>query len=155
MKDWYSSIYKAFIMASVISFIISFFSSGEVSLGASLAGYLVLILVLFAFSFIGYSYLFSFIFQKSTTAFRFFPFINLIFFYMLPLLPSLVDSAGILAQYVMPVLTPFVALNAFFNSQEILGSQIFDPLRHPNKLIVSVIALLVQTLVYGFAVLKL
>ena len=44
MKDWYSSIYKAFIMASVISFIISFFSSGEVSLGASLAGYSVLIL---------------------------------------------------------------------------------------------------------------
>jgi hypothetical protein len=31
-------------MASVISFIISFFSSGEVSLGASLAGYSVLIL---------------------------------------------------------------------------------------------------------------
>jgi hypothetical protein len=44
MKDWYSSIYKAFIMASVISFIISFYSSGEVSLGASLAGYSVLIL---------------------------------------------------------------------------------------------------------------
>jgi len=44
MKDWYSSIYKALIMASVISFIISFFSSGEISLGASLAGYSVLIL---------------------------------------------------------------------------------------------------------------
>jgi len=44
MKDWYTSIYKAFIMASVIAFIISFFSSGEVSLGASLAGYSVLIL---------------------------------------------------------------------------------------------------------------
>ena len=44
MKDWYSSIYKAFIMASVIAFLISFFSSGEVSLGASLAGYSVLIL---------------------------------------------------------------------------------------------------------------
>ena len=44
MKDWYSSIYKAFIMASVIAFIISFFSSGDVSLGASLAGYSILIL---------------------------------------------------------------------------------------------------------------
>lgn len=44
MKDWYSSIYKAFIMASVIAFLISFFSSGQVSLGASLAGYSVLIL---------------------------------------------------------------------------------------------------------------
>jgi len=44
MKDWYSSIYKALIMASVIAFLISFFSGGEVSLGASLAGYSVLIL---------------------------------------------------------------------------------------------------------------
>ena len=44
MKDWYSSIYKAFIMASVIAFLISFFSTGQISLGASLAGYSVLIL---------------------------------------------------------------------------------------------------------------
>jgi hypothetical protein len=44
MKDWYSSIYKALIMASVISFVISFFSSRDVSFGASLAGYSVLIL---------------------------------------------------------------------------------------------------------------
>lgn len=49
MKDWYSSIYKAFIMASVISFVISFFSSGEISLGASLAGYSVLILGIMMF----------------------------------------------------------------------------------------------------------
>ena len=44
MKDWYSSIYRAFIIASVISFIISFFSQGDVSLGASISGYCVLIL---------------------------------------------------------------------------------------------------------------
>lgn len=44
MKNWYSSIYKAFIIASAVSFIISFFSQGDVSLGALLAGYSVLIL---------------------------------------------------------------------------------------------------------------
>jgi hypothetical protein len=44
MKDWYTSIYKALILASVISFLISFFSTGEVALGASLSGYSVLIL---------------------------------------------------------------------------------------------------------------
>ena len=44
MKDWYSSIYKAFIMTCVIAFIISFFSQGEVSLGAIITGYSVLIL---------------------------------------------------------------------------------------------------------------
>jgi hypothetical protein len=44
MTNWYSGIYKAFVIASVISFIISFFSSGTVSLGSILAGYSLLIL---------------------------------------------------------------------------------------------------------------
>jgi hypothetical protein len=44
MKDWYSSIYKGFIMSSIVSFIIGFFSQGNVSIGAYIAGYSVLIL---------------------------------------------------------------------------------------------------------------
>ena len=76
--------------------------------------YLLPLLVLFGFSFIGYSYLFSFIFQKSSTAFRFFPFLNLLFFYFLPLIPATVDSQGLLAQYVMPLLSPFVSFSTFF-----------------------------------------
>jgi hypothetical protein len=44
MKDWYSTVYKALIMTSVIAFIISVFSSGDVSLGSLLTGYSVLIL---------------------------------------------------------------------------------------------------------------
>jgi hypothetical protein len=44
MTNWYSSVYKALIMASVISFAIGFFSQGSISLGATLAGYSVLIL---------------------------------------------------------------------------------------------------------------
>jgi len=44
MTNWYSSVYKALILASVIAFIIGFFSQGNVSLGAILAGYSVLIL---------------------------------------------------------------------------------------------------------------
>uniref|UniRef100_A0A6C0EUP4 Uncharacterized protein n=1 Tax=viral metagenome TaxID=1070528 RepID=A0A6C0EUP4_9ZZZZ len=46
MKDWYAGIYKALISASVISFIISFFSSGNVSFGSILAGYSVLIMAI-------------------------------------------------------------------------------------------------------------
>jgi len=42
MTNWYSGIYKSLIIASVISFIIYFFSSGEVSLGALISGYSVL-----------------------------------------------------------------------------------------------------------------
>ncbi len=44
MKDWYSGIYKGFIITAIISFIIGFFSEGNVSLGSYIAGYSVLIL---------------------------------------------------------------------------------------------------------------
>jgi hypothetical protein len=44
MALWYSSVYKAFIAASIISFLISFFSSGTVSYGSTLAGYCLVIL---------------------------------------------------------------------------------------------------------------
>lgn len=44
MKDWYSSIYKGFIISAIISFVIGFFSEGKVSLGSYIAGYSVLIL---------------------------------------------------------------------------------------------------------------
>ena len=44
MSGWYSSIYKAFIISAIISFIIGFFSEGKVSLGSYITGYSVLIL---------------------------------------------------------------------------------------------------------------
>jgi hypothetical protein len=44
MSDWYSSMYKGFILASIVSFITGFFTKGSVSLGAYIAGYSVLIL---------------------------------------------------------------------------------------------------------------
>ena len=44
MNDWYSGVYKAFIMASVIAFIISTLSTGKVSYGAELSGYSSLII---------------------------------------------------------------------------------------------------------------
>jgi hypothetical protein len=44
MKDWYSGIYKGFIISSIILFVIGFLSEGNVSLGAYITGYSVLIL---------------------------------------------------------------------------------------------------------------
>lgn len=44
MDDWYSTIYKACIYASIVAFIIGFFTSSSASLGAYLAGYSVLVL---------------------------------------------------------------------------------------------------------------
>lgn len=46
MALWYSTVHKSFIAASIISFIISFFSQGKVSLGSSLAGYCLLLLAI-------------------------------------------------------------------------------------------------------------
>jgi len=46
MSNWYNSIYKGFLIAGVISFIIGFFSQGEVSIGAYIAGYSVLVLAI-------------------------------------------------------------------------------------------------------------
>jgi len=43
MSEWYSTIYKACIYASIVSFIFGFFTSSTTSLGAYLAGYSVLI----------------------------------------------------------------------------------------------------------------
>ena len=44
MKDWYAGIYKGFIIAGIVSFIIGFFTQGNVSLGAYISGYSVLVL---------------------------------------------------------------------------------------------------------------
>ena len=44
MSDWYSSIYKAFIISAIILFVIGFFSEGKVSLDSYITGYSVLIL---------------------------------------------------------------------------------------------------------------
>jgi hypothetical protein len=42
MANWYSSIYKAGIYASIICFIIGFFSTPQIALGSYIAGYSVL-----------------------------------------------------------------------------------------------------------------
>jgi len=46
MSNWYSTIYKAFILAGVISLILGFFVQQKTSLGAYKAGYSVLILAI-------------------------------------------------------------------------------------------------------------
>lgn len=47
MKNWYSSIYKAFLIGSIISFVIYFVTSGNTSLGAMISGYSILTLTIF------------------------------------------------------------------------------------------------------------
>ena len=42
MKDWFSNVYKGFIISATIAFIIGMFTQGTASLGAYIAGYSVL-----------------------------------------------------------------------------------------------------------------
>ena len=105
-------------------FFIVIFSMGEDSkFLTDVAGYLVILFILFAFSFIGYSYLFSFMFQKSSTAFRLFPFFNLIFFFVIPSIPMNMKNSdtNILAQYICPMISPFIAFFNCFFTKEIMG----------------------------------
>ena len=54
-------------------------------------------------------------FQKSSTAFRLFPFFNLIFFYTLPSIFIAVKPDNFVSIYVLPFVSPFIALsNSFF-----------------------------------------
>jgi hypothetical protein len=46
MSDWYSTVYKAFIFAGVISFILGLFTDSNTSLGAYIAGYSILLLAI-------------------------------------------------------------------------------------------------------------
>ena len=46
MINWYNSVYKGFFMTAIVAFIIGFFSQGEVSIAAYIAGYSVLILAI-------------------------------------------------------------------------------------------------------------
>jgi hypothetical protein len=46
MEEWYTNVYKAFILGTIISFIISVSTSGVTSYNSSIAGYSILILAI-------------------------------------------------------------------------------------------------------------
>jgi len=46
MANWYSSVYKGFIVAGLVSFIVGIFSQGLISLNSYIAGYSILILAI-------------------------------------------------------------------------------------------------------------
>lgn len=61
-----------------------------------------------------YSYAWSFAFQKSTTAYRFFPFLNFLFFYMLPMILFYAAPNSNVTKYAVPLYSPFVAFYYVF-----------------------------------------
>ena len=44
MSEWYSSMYKGFIVTGIIAFIVGIFSSGDISINSYISGYCIIIL---------------------------------------------------------------------------------------------------------------
>ena len=80
---------------------------------------LIPVFILFGISFMTYSYAWSFVFQKSSSAYRLFPFINFLFFYMLPMVPFFALSGSFITKYLMPMYSPFIALYYVFFTKQI------------------------------------
>jgi hypothetical protein len=81
--------------------------------------YFIPLFILFGCAFIAYSYCFSFAFQTSDSAYKYFPIINLLIFYILPSIPIIVKPELFLSKYIMPFVSPFVALSYCFHKTKI------------------------------------
>lgn len=68
------------------------------------------------------------------------------------MIPFVVSPGGVFAQYVMPMISPFVAFSSFFNTKEVVDSDDSQDVDF-NSLTVAYIALVVQGIVYIIAVL--
>jgi hypothetical protein len=53
-------------------------------------------------------------FQKSSTAYRLFPFFNFLFFFVVPQIGLNLDTEGVETLYIFPIMSPFIALYACF-----------------------------------------
>jgi hypothetical protein len=73
-------------------------------------GWLILTLFVFSFSFLSFTYLWSFAFDSSRTAYRFYPFLMFLFFYIGPIIPTYISPTNSMLQYVLPIASPLIGL---------------------------------------------
>lgn len=85
-------------------------------------GWLALTLILFSFSFLSFTYLWSFAFDKASTAYRFYPFLMFLFFYVLPQIPTYIIPTNPILPYILPVLSPLLGLSGCMVSKQMLGT---------------------------------
>lgn len=110
-----------FFIPLLIFFVIIFAAGENTKFLTDVVGYLILGFTVFGLAFIGFAYLFSFAFQKSTTAYRLFPFINFLFFFVLP--SSIVQSTQnrLFLDWIVPIWSPFMALYEMLLSDKIIN----------------------------------
>ncbi len=107
---------------SILFLVIGCFPSSENQVLVSSFGWLALSLVLFSFAFLSFTYLWSFAFDSSRTAYRFYPFLMFLFFYTLPQIPTYIFPTNPILQYVLPIWSPLIGLTNCMVSKQMLGS---------------------------------
>jgi hypothetical protein len=89
-------------------------------------GWLVLTLLTFSCSFLPFTYLWSFAFNDSRTAYRFYPFLVYIGFYVLPQIPIYIIPTNTAIHYILPIVSPLLCLNSCMMSKQMLGANNYN-----------------------------
>ena len=114
-----------FIIPVAIFFIITLALGKQAEFLTNNLPYLLPVFATFGIAFMTYSYAWSFAFQKATTAYRFFPFLNFLFFYMLPMILVYALPHSDVTKYFVPFTSPFIAFYFVFFTTQMGNSVIF------------------------------
>lgn len=122
---WFGTIFYDLLMFclpfAIIFLVIGCFPSNESSDFVHSFGWLALSLILFSFAFLPFTYLWSFAFDKSTSAYRFYPFLVYIVFYVLPSIPIYIVPESQVLHYILPIVSPLLGLTSCMMSKEMFG----------------------------------
>jgi hypothetical protein len=97
---------------TILFLVIGCFPSSENQVLVESFGWLAITLILFSFSFLSFTYLWSFAFDSARTAYRFYPFLMFLFFYILPMIPTYINPTNSILPYVLPILSPLMGLTS-------------------------------------------
>lgn len=113
----------AFLFIAIVSF-----PSEKSQILVNSFGWLALTLIIFSLSFISFTYLWSFAFDKARTAYRFYPFLVFLLFYVIPSIPMYIAPQNTAVHYAQPIISPLLALTSAMMSRQMFGSQNYDVL---------------------------
>lgn len=118
---WMGTISFDFIMFclpfAIIFLVIGCFPSSKSADLVHAFGWLALSLILFSFAFLPFTYLWSFAFDNSRTAYRFYPFLAYIVFYVLPSIPIYIVPESQILHYILPIVSPLLGLTSCMMSK--------------------------------------
>jgi hypothetical protein len=114
---------------AVLFIVIGCFPSSENYMFISSFGWLAFTLIMFSFSFLSFTYLWSFAFDSAKTAYRFYPFMVFVLFYIVPSIPTYIVPKNNAIKYILPLVSPLMALNNCIMSRQMLGDSTFTAIQ--------------------------